>query len=503
MDPIKVTIPASTTPTLVTVTFDPVITPDPAPLPKLAIGTNIADNEPIQGSALFANVCNSMTGWFGVGGGKVTYDANGYPQSVTGGQAGSWGYLFGYPAGSYTLKWKGPQNGLVVQGKTLAPASDGAGGWTAQLQFNASDRIDFRSPGGISSVQLLSPDAVAGQTFRQAYIDALKPYSVCRLMQPQQTNGSGGVIITDWAKRVTPGQYDQTSRGIAVEYLVELCKAAGVRPWVNAPYGAQDNFITGLAQAFAGFPDAAFEYSNELWNTGNGFQGNQIRNDALKLGKYGTDPNVAGARYHADLTAHMAQLVRAVIPGAKMVFGAQATWNAWAHDGLSWIMPGIVNDLALGEYFQPVGGDPVNDVPAVLATCRKWIDTFLVPGLAQNKASADAYGCGVVAYEGRQSLIPNGQNAPPNEFTWQADINPAQWQKYLADPMRMAQLDPGMGDLIDYFLAKMLAGGMSLFVNEMLISNWGRAGFWGVKQALSDADNVQSQAMARAIAASH
>ena len=484
----------------------PSTTPTPTPAPvvvKLAIGTNVPANDVLQGVGAWCDVTRQCSGWYGVNGATLTFDANGYPATVTGGQAGSWTYLYALPSGNYTLSWKGRQNALAVQGKTIANiTSDNAGGWTATVAFATGERCEFRSSGGISSVRLLSPDAVAGKTFRDAYLALLKPYKVIRLMPMQRANGVGlPPVLHTGLPRVTPAQWDQTTWEVAAEHLAELCKEAGCVPWICVPYGATDALIQDLAGVFSTLPGCIWEYGNELWNTGPAYQGNQIRNDAVKLGTFGTDPNVAGAKYHATLTAHMGQLVKAIIPSAKIVFGAQATYEAWAQNGLTSLPVGAVDALAVAPYFQQCDGDPVSTVPQVLTSCQKWIDTILAPGLTKNAAAAKAYGCAMWGYESGQSLIPNGTNAPPVELQWQADISPTQYAAYRADPMRAAQDDVGMGTLYDHLFQTCLSAGMTLACHFMVVSNWGRSGCWGARQQTTDPDTVKSQAIARAIAA--
>jgi len=470
----------------------------------MAIGTNAPPNDPTTGSAMWCDVTRACTGWYPAGSAQITaWDTNGYPTTVTGGSAAAWTYLYGYPTGNYALGWHGPQNGLTIQGKNITGiVADGSGGWIGVVPFSTGERCEFRSTGGVTGVHLLAPDAKLGQTFRDAFLALFRPYKVLRLMPSQRVNGIGlpPVVRTDWTKRTIPTNWDQTTNEVAAEHLAELCRESGCIPWVCLPYGATNDYITGLANAFAGFPLVYVEYSNELWNTAPAYQGMTIRNAAVAKGIYGTDPNVAGARYAADLTGQMGTIFHGVlgVSKVKVVFGGQETWEAWSSDGLKFLRPGFVDCLAVAPYFQCVDGDPKATVPQILASCQKWIDTILIPGLAANAKVAKAYGCEMIAYESGASLLPSMVN-PPN-IAIQPD-SPAQLAAFAADPMVAAQNDSGMGLLHDNMFAACRNAGMTLVCHFMTISNWGRSGMWGNRQTVTDGENVKTQAVSRAIAA--
>lgn len=512
----NITIQPSTDATVLTWTLSvasPTPTPPPPPPPaaKMLIGTNVANNKTDTGDANWADITNRMTGWYPNGSTKqsdITYDANGYVASVAnGGQAAAHTFIIGYPSGTYKVAWKGAANALSIVGKTLANITgDEAGGYTATVQLDSGQWVKLLTSGGITKLSIFAPDANPGQVYRDAYLNTLRPYAVIRLMDLQQTNGVGlpSVVRNVWANRVLPTQWGaQTQYEVALENCLELCKEAGTIPWVNLPYNADDAFINGAATMVKqyGFTAAYFEYGNELWNTGPVYQGNQIRTDGIAAG-LATDPNVAGARLAAKLTARAGKMIKAIFPAAKIVYGGQAVWDAWASDGLHSLQPGDVDVLAVAPYFGPVGGDDVSTVQKLHDSCLKWINTALAQGLQANAAVAKSYGCDYVAYEGGQSLEDVVvTKAPSNELQWNAELNQADFNTYLTDPARAIQTDPLMGDLYDAMFAVSKAAGITLFNHFMSISNWGRFGFWGLRQQLTDPSNPKSDAVNRAIAA--
>lgn len=514
-----ITITPTTQPQTVTITVGalPPIPPAPAPTvitvqaaPKpMAIGTNVAPNDYWNTCGMWCDVTHQFTGWYPQpsNGPVITYDANGYPAAVANGAARAHTFLYGYPTGTYHLHWAGPQSAMTCVGRTLnnlKAETSPSNGWGADITANAGDMVILQTSGGISDVHLTAPDATAGQTFRNAYLNILKPYKVIRLMPLEKVNGDPAtwpVPGTKRSGRTLPTAWDQTTNEVALEYQAELCREAGCIPWVCCYYGDSDANIAATAQIFAGFPLVYCEMQNELWNQGGGYQGNLIRSDAQKAGIYGTgDINQLGARRAASLAAHVGSIFRQVLGSShvKVVFGAQATWNAWASDGLGFLPPGQIDLLAVAPYFgwNQVPANPT--VEQVLAGADLWITTILDPGLKANAQVARQYGCDFGAYEAGQSFFPQMQGPPSMT---QQPANAAQLAAFNADVCTLAQSDLMMGTTYDLLFATCRAEGMTLCCHFMAVGYWGSAGYWGAVQVTGDPPNAKTQAISRAITA--
>ena len=503
------TVAATTTPapaTQLAVVSIPVVLPttqDAGDLTPLGpsrstwMGTNISANDPWTTTAAWCDVAHQMTGWYPPSGAKLGYTDDGYPT----GPALCHCWLHAYPSGVYRVHYKAAKNFYVSAHPIQKLHSVGDGAMEGEVSLKAEDYVEFRVDGPVSDVHLYAPDARPGQTFRDAYLDYLKPYSVVRLMNWGKVNNGwqSPPPPTHWAGRVTPQNFDQTTRGVALEYQAELCKEAGAQPWVCLPYGADDDYITHAAQCFTGFKTVRVEYCNELWNTTLGPQGMQCRNDA-DAATYGAgDINQRGARRAAALTAHAGAIFRQVLGAdhVKVVFGAQAAWNAWAADGLAYSnppdraqgRPADIDVLAVAPYFQPADNLTSPTADAMLASCDKWITTVLEPGLKSNKQVADKYGAAYEAYEGGQSLIRVNPRAHPQG-------NPALWA---ADPATQAQNHPRMGDLYDRLFAVSKSNGITLFCHYLVVGDWGPSGYWGLYQYTGDPGGVKAAAVRRAM----
>jgi hypothetical protein len=454
----------------------------PPPTPTIAgpgpwLGMNLEANNPWQTSAPWCDVTHQMTGWYAVDNTTVTYDPNGYP---AGGHAKCHLWLYSYPPGTYHVHWDGP-GPFFVTAKTIVNVAVEGAGHGGDVTFNSGDYIELYAQGPVTNVHLFTPDSgwqlvngvpTAPRLYRDVFLAQVHPWHFIRLM---------------------PWCY---------EFMAELAREANLAAvWVNCPYGADDGYITAMAQAFVGCPaEIDFEYQNELWNTGNGYQGNLIRADAQAAppGTYGSgDINQLGARRAAALTAHAGAIVRQVLGAnhVKIIFGAQATWNAWAADGLGFLKPGDIDVLAVAPYFQPTGLDPVDTVANIEASCLKWIDTVTAPNLALNSQVAQKYGCDFWAYEGGQHLI-TGNPAVPQGVMLQ--FNATQIAAFNADLYTLTQADPGMGTLLDHLFAVAKKNGITRFQYFLLIGDWGKSGYWGVYRNVGDPDNAKALACKRA-----
>ncbi len=531
----QLVIPPSTQPT--TVTISTTITITGAPLPgtpvvqgpatqpstqpatqpapvKMAMGVNLAANDPWQTDAPWADVAHRMTGWFqGSTDPALKYDAQGYPQ----GPAWSQCWLYGYPAGKYHLHFAAASSDvLAVSGKgfenlrTVAPNT-----FEADVTFASGEFCRFRVTGPVSDVHLYAPDAVSGQTFRPAFLAALKPFKVVRTMpwtrpnadMPRPDMNKPVDLATNkpawpisWGMRNLPGSYDQTSKEVALEYQFQLAKESGCTLWLNTYWGEDDDSLTRKAQLAASYnlPGLIVEpMGNEPWNTGGGYQGNDIRKAGQAAGFPG-DINQAGAKYAAAQGAHVAAIFRSILGNkVKVVFSGQAVWGAWMSDGLSSVPAGTYDAGVVAPYFQSVTALTAASTPAdIEAGCSAWISGPLATGLAQNWSACSANGSALWAYEGGPHLLPvTAVSGVPMQDTPQAQAT------FAADPITAFQLDPAMGRCCDQLFAVSAANHVSEFTYFYLVGYWGRSGYWGAKQFLTDPDGPKGQAIQRAIAA--
>lgn len=500
-------------------TLVPAPPPTPPAPPAMQFGTNLEPNTPYQYSAPWCNFCNQMTVWYGVNGSAITTDANGYPAS---GHAETHAWWYNYPSGTATIIWKGPQTSIIVLGKTMTPAVQQAdGSWKSTFPVSEGDYIAVQTPsGGVTSLQILVPDAVPGQSFRQAYINDLKSmgYKVLRFMDWCVPNWLEGVTPKPpmtWANRITPQQYDQVTHGPAYEYMLELATLVGAAAWLTTACLADASYLTGVANLFKGaspvtLPDGRviprlwWELGDEDWNTGAGFEANLINqtamnNPAIAAAAQG-NPAVAGAMLVADLTCQGGDLIRSIVGAGnvKVILGGQDGWDQFTRAALQRAPKGKIDAAAVGWYFNPDPWPASPTADSLNAACATNIQNVLIPGTKANLADAQAYGCELMTYEGGQSI----EFGPAD--TWVPAVSRQSSSQQLAqfnsDPRTLAQDRPAM--YRNYATAiKFLRGiGVTWCVHYNHVGYWGKWGYWGLKQNASDPDTAKSLALKDAIA---
>src|SRR5258708_5448564 len=189
--------------------------------------------------------------------------------------------------------------------------------------------------------------------------------------------------------RGRPADWDQASRGTALEFLVELAREANVDLWACVPAMANDDYVRHELQILHALPAVELELGNENWNSGMPvpykyffglandpticmqWDGNLVGGkivpylDATGKQTLGTDGRTRTARCVADRARQVCLIARQVFadkPAAlHMVFAAQASSSDWAKSALDWIQARygdtskVFDELAITGYFDSVG----------------------------------------------------------------------------------------------------------------------------------------------------
>lgn len=177
-----------------------------------------------------------------------------------------------YPAGTYTCTYEG--DGHIEFGRDARVIK--REGKRITLDVTPTDngiylRIDTSNPTNpVRNVRLWLPGFEnAESSFHPLFTERLKPFSVIRFMDWQRTNGSNTLT---WSDRATTDDYTQsTPRGVALEYMIELCNELGADPWFCMPHQADDAYVFSFAsqvkQQLRPDLNVYIEWSNEVWNS--------------------------------------------------------------------------------------------------------------------------------------------------------------------------------------------------------------------------------------------
>lgn len=106
--------------------------------------------------------------------------------------------------------------------------------------------------------------------FNPVFIDKLKNFNTIRFLNWTHTNNSKQ---KHWDDRPLKDYHTQgTKRGVAYEYMIDLCNEINANMWINVPHAADENYVLQLSSLIEKNlkPNLKvyLEYSNELWNSG-------------------------------------------------------------------------------------------------------------------------------------------------------------------------------------------------------------------------------------------
>jgi len=452
--------------------------------PKLKIGMNIQGLTYYTSGIIFTDVMTTASDMFTYYDGgpwnseqinNIPRDANGWPTQLpyyTGGQNQKVRFLINnYYKGRYYFIYEG-------QGKiTVGGASSGT---------DASGRlyVDLTGAGGhvwvnieeskagnyIKNMKIL-PEPYASNpsstpTFLKGFLDGLRPFYCLRFMDWVNTNGS---TQKNWSDRPTKSYYSQgTSKGMCLEYAIELCNTLNCNGWFCVPHMASDDYHVQMARLLRDNlkPELKvyIEYSNEIWNwafpqshwyTQNAPGGEQYVQDGLKAvgQKYCNDPN---SYCHPEKGAYMMARTFRLFKGeftgshASRLIRVAAVQHSW-YDNTGRILNYLFNDDKNGcDVISPAGyfNFDEDDHNRWLNMCQNqgqlvspqeiidsvWAEYDRTSGLWTQKQAeyARQYNVGYVVYEGGQHMQPwNQGDWCYNTSVWDAQIHPKMYDLYM------------------------------------------------------------------------
>jgi hypothetical protein len=198
-------------------------------------------------------------------------------------------------AGTYALSFTGQANvSLTVGGvgtvtgqaydsatnitTATVTVNDSGDGVIIALSFTNTQRLPTDAVGtGVTDVHLIRPRTApngaswwheTNQVFTDPFLKLLAQFPAIRTMNWENTNGN---TVSSWAGR-TPPTYatQQTPKGVAWEYVIELANTLKKDLWINVPVEANQAYIQNLAELMHAKLNPTLhlyiEYSNEVWN---------------------------------------------------------------------------------------------------------------------------------------------------------------------------------------------------------------------------------------------
>ncbi len=449
---------------------------------------------------------------------NVTYDANGWPTNLNGGEAGT--RFLGelppetLPTGEYTVLYDG--DGDIRYGNDAVLVSHAPGRDTITLEAGSNGRLDaslviartnpddyvrnirILPPGGIcqnnplqrvadasacsgvAGMYLSFVDHYASIVFNPDYLAFMKDFQAIRFMPMSGITRNPEV---HWSERprleeaTWGGTYG--ARGTPLEVMVDLANRLHKDAWFNIPHAADDDYIREYATYVRDHLDPELkiylEYSNEIWNT-NFNHGEYTQKKGIEMG-LGLNAADVGYEYYTIRAREIFAAWEQVLGGRERLVRVLGGWDTrpdFAEKVLSYDDTyKDVDALAIAPYF---GGNikgyreatTVEDIFRLTTAKDSYRSLPEVLEKVQKHAElTKKFGVDLLAYEGGQGLVDWATRKPeqhPNPLFFEANR------------------DPRMGELYTEFLDGWgKAGGkLMMLFSAPRICEW--YGCWGLKE---------------------
>ncbi|HEY7118999.1 MAG TPA: hypothetical protein VH475_20580 [Tepidisphaeraceae bacterium] len=406
-------------------------------------------------------------------------------------------YWTGYIDGDYKVSWTGSGTPTFTGGRSTFQVT-GANQGILHLAHNnpGPNGGGYFTVGttNVANLQILAPDAVPGTPFRKPFLDKVNQLvhgSVIRYMDWMQTVGSP---VVNWSDRNT-SMYQTSPAGVNYDNIVALSNYTHADAWINIPAEASDDYVRQLARFLKTNLNPTLnvyiEYSNELWNGGDGRQG------TWNLQQARSDPQFNS---RADDTGKMAlraaERLRQSVEIFKQEFGSSSRLRPeiggfiansyWAQWQVDWLKSKGVNlkadnyHVAIAPYVPGSPGDlgenPGDSKDAIIQKLMAFMNGPIKTWIQQNKAMADAAGLKLDSYE--------------------ADIGSFYGQTNLQTHLDL-QNDPRLGDLEKQLIQMWdTESGGGLYNTFGLVSPYSEWGQWGLLNDVNAAHSVKWDAVA-------
>ncbi len=452
---------------------------------KLAVGMNLSGVSDWNREWVFVDVFKHSRPWISQDtGGRGAWDNGkeidlnkyGYPILKDGQAAATLMFrdMDGhYPAGVYTCTYSGTGElrfGLdakVVEAKANRILLD-----VTPKNGGIYMRIDRSDPGDpVRDIHIWMPGFEnAKSPFHPLFIKRLRPFLVIRFMGWARVNNS---TVAKWRDRRTLEDCRQSgSRGVALEYMIDLCNELGAVPWFCMPHLADDNFVRNYAllvrdRLRQDLP-IYVEWSNEAWNS--------IFAQAKWVNKEAEQRRILAPDVIADEALRDWRIWQKVF-GSKssriIRVAAGQHYRPWVAETILKRLNGEFDAVSCAAYFGPHGKEESRfnketTAKDVLKISLKKLHEEGVPLLRKHKALAEKWSKNLrrriplLAYEGGQHLVTWGKNVPYADTYFEAQTHPMMYQCY--------------ADLLNLFFNKV---GGELFVALTYVAGHGRSGSWG------------------------
>lgn len=450
----------------------------------------------------------------------VSYDENGWPSRLNGGQAET--YVLSDlnnagdnpgPTGLYTVLYEGKGKisyaglGKLVEsrpGRDVLAIDNFIG--KLKLTITETDATDYirnirvLMPGGICQNDpfhhaVSAEDCPAGEyrsyenhhkdiLFNPDYLRYMQSFKVLRFMGFMGTNNSGVIEWSDLT-RLSDATWNSDGKktgGAPIEVMLELANRLDADPWFCMPHKATDEYIRNFADVVRdnlkpGLK-AYVEYSNEVWNSL--FKQAGYAREQGRLQKLDSDAFKAQMKFYSKRSVQIFNIWEKSFADTKRLIRVMATHVARrsvSETVLEYEDAYKKTDaLAVAPYF---GGNPkpfrsISSVNELFKKLQSPSYSKSLPNIEKTiqiqAQLAKKYNVDLIAYEGGQHL---------------ADWDTSDDTQHPNPLFHQANRDPRMGVLYYQHLQNWKKAGGKLFVHFNSPERWAKSGSWGVMENLN------------------
>ncbi|MBE3123314.1 MAG: hypothetical protein IMZ65_00750 [Planctomycetes bacterium] len=394
-----------------------------------------------------------------------------------------------YPSGDYTVLYDGEGTiefnspAKIVSreaGKIVVTIDSSRGGFF--LKLAASNPQNY-----VRNIRVIMPGFA--ETYRQnpfhpVFLKRWQGMACLRFMDWMETNGSK---IAKWSDRPTPEDATFSSRGVALEWMIDLSNRLQADPWFCMPHLADDDYVRQFAKMVKERLDPKrkvyIEYSNEVWN-GMFLQSRWAGEEGKKRG-FAEKPWEAAWKFTGYRSVQIFKIWEEVFGGRERLVRVLPSQGANAYVSRqvvefqeAWKQ---ADALAIAPYI--TCNVPMEGKGLTAAEVEKWtvdqaldfMETKALPEstrwIKEQKRVADQYGLKLVVYEGGQHMVGVGGG----------ENNEAMTRLFHA-----ANAHKRMGDIYRLHLEAWTKEGGDLFCNFSSVSQWSKWGSWGVMPFYDD-----------------
>jgi len=396
-----------------------------------------------------------------------------------------------YPGGEYTVLYDGEGKIEVSGAPTVVDRGPGRmtidvdpsrGGFF--LRVVATDPSDY-----VRDIRVVMPGfekTHEDNPFHPLFLERWRGVACFRFMDWMKTNGSE---IRTWSDRPTPRHATFSAKGVALEWMIDLCSRQKADAWFCMPHLADDDYVRRFAVMVHEKLDPGLrvyvEYSNETWN--GIFAQSRYAGEQGKKRGFAEKPWEAGWRYTAHRSVEIFAIWEEVFGGRDRLVRVLPTQAANAyvservvefHDAYQ-----HADALAVAPYIsfnvpREAKGDRITTREVETWTVDQVLDHVEHEALPKSigwieaqKRVADKFGLKLVAYEGGQHLVgvAGGENNETVTKLFQA-----------------ANAHPRMGRIYEKYYDAWAAAGGDLFCYFSSVGRWSKWGSWGILQYYDD-----------------